>query len=109
MKTFLPFLFLLFLALAITGCGKDDPATPLGCNSQAFGEALSNVIMRLGDASVLYANDQTTANCNAYKQASRDYINEIEQFADCAGFGDTEEYRNSLRDARFELDTIDCQ
>lgn len=65
---------LTFILLAVAGSlafincsGDDDKGSAIDCASHAN---------RIGDAAVDYSNDPTTANCNAYRDALQDAIDD---------------------------------
>ncbi|MEM9260495.1 MAG: hypothetical protein AAGA62_12670, partial [Bacteroidota bacterium] len=70
------FIALLFVSLFAVGCGGDDdgggPAP--GCTEQAYTQAVSDAVMRLSDATQAYVNDQSAANCTAWKNAAQNYL-----------------------------------
>lgn len=109
MKNFL-FLSLLTFTLFASGCGSDDDGIigPAFCTDLAFSEALSNAVSNLNDAATLFADDPSTANCEAYRAAAQDYVDEISRFEDCATFGTRDDFRDALRDAEESVAMIAC-
>ena len=107
------FFFLLaltYLVLSAAGCGEDSPTQPVevGCTIAVFNERLDPIASRIGNTLSAFAADPSTANCNAYRAALRDYLDLAEEFEDCPEVGNSEDYRADVRDARQELDDIDC-
>lgn len=110
MKTFF-FLGLMAITLSFSACGGSDDDGNIGpvfCNDQTFGEAIANAVSGLNDAAVLYANDPTTANCEAYRDAAQDYLDEVRRFEGCAIIGAREDFREALREAQESVDMIMC-
>jgi hypothetical protein len=110
MKNFF-FLGLVAFALFSTGCGSDDDgniSNPGFCTNAAFSEALNAAVMNLSDAATLYGTDPTPANCNAYKAAARNYLDEIKRFESCATINSLQSFQDSLREAEESVDMITC-
>lgn len=99
------------IALSFSACGGSDDDGNIGpafCNDQTFGEAVANAASSLNDAAVLYANDQSTANCEAYRTAAQNYLDEIRRFEGCAIISARDDFRESLREAQESVDMIMC-
>lgn len=109
MKNFL-YLALVAFTLFATGCGSDDdgPSGPAFCTDQAFSQAVSDAVNNLSSAAQAYANDQSTANCNAYKQAALDYLNEVKRFENCATIGQRQDFRDALQQAEDNVNMTLC-
>ncbi|WP_020570870.1 hypothetical protein [Neolewinella persica] len=109
MKNFF-YLALVAFTLFTTGCGSDDdgPVGPAFCTDQAFSQAVSDAVMDLSAAAQAYANDQSTANCNAYKQAARDYLDEVKRFESCATIGQRQDFRDALQEAENNVNMTLC-
>ncbi len=103
-------LSLFVLLLITTGCGGDDDGIsgPAFCTDQAFSQAVSDAVNNLAAAAQNYANDQSTANCEAYKQAARDYLEEVKRFESCATIGQRQEFRDALQDAEDNVNMTLC-
>ncbi len=103
------FLGLLAFTLFTTACGGDDDGGGPGfCTSETFGNDISAAVMRLTEAAADYSNDPTTANCNTYKNAARDYLDEVRRFENCATLNTQQEFRDALREAEESVDMIQC-
>lgn len=109
MKYLLPFLFLT-IGLFTTSCGGDDDgiAGPAFCTDQAFSQAVNDAVNNLSIAAQNYANDQSTANCEAYKDAASDYLNEVKRFENCAAIGQRQDFRDALQAAQESVDMTLC-
>ncbi len=110
MKTFL-FLGLMAITLSFAACGGNDDdglISPSFCNDQTYGEAVTNAAAGLNDAAVLYANDQSVANCEAYRTAAQNYLDEVRRFEGCAIISARQDFRESLREAQESVDMIMC-
>lgn len=85
-------LFTLFLGLIMSvGCGKKA-----ACTTPQVAEVSANLSEALTD----YVNEQSVANCLAYKAALTDYLEVVD---DCSFVSDQE-----VADARKELDELSC-
>jgi hypothetical protein len=104
------YLALVAFTLVTTGCGSDDegPGGPAFCTDQAFSQAISDAVMDFSAAAQAYANDQSTANCTAYKQAALNYLDEIRRFEDCATIGQRQDFIDSLREAEENVNMTLC-
>lgn len=89
MKNFLYAVFT-FAALALASCGGDS------CDADSVSESLN----KFSAAFEAYAADETQENCEEYKSALQDYINEVK---DC-DFVTQEE----VDEAQDSLDNLDC-
>lgn len=93
----------------LTSCG-DKITGPLGNNcSGSITTAFSNELNAVTAASTAYANDQTPANCQAYKDAYLDYIEAIRDWEDCAVAGNIlGQWQQSLDAAEASANSIQC-
>jgi hypothetical protein len=111
MKLMKKLIYLTFFssALILTACGDDDDnASACGANYN-FQVELAAEAQILTDAAVLYANDPTTANCNAYVAAFNAYLDAAEDLEDCAILsGQQVEFNQAIDDARASLDALQC-
>ncbi|MEM9835588.1 MAG: hypothetical protein AAF828_03750 [Bacteroidota bacterium] len=109
------FFLLLTTTLFIASCGNDDGdgsdviLTPRGlaCTNQAFTDAFNEAAMNLTTAINAYVADQSVANCEAYRAAADEYVDAVEDFADCALI-DRDLYDQSIAEARQSVEDIDC-
>jgi hypothetical protein len=104
------YLALVALILFTTGCGSDDDGLggPAFCTDQAFAQAVSEALTNFSTAGQAYANDQSTANCEAYRQAALDYLAEVRQFENCASIGQRQDFIDSLREAEENVNMTLC-
>jgi hypothetical protein len=95
---------LAILAISVlTSCGKDDPVT---CN---WTTELQNESDALVAAATAYGNNPTTANCEAYKDAFQDYLNEAEKYVSCATTaGQGAELQSAINQAQADLNALQC-
>ncbi|MEM1216515.1 MAG: hypothetical protein AAGJ82_12560 [Bacteroidota bacterium] len=106
------FFFALALTLALsTGCGGDDDdgvnITP-GCTEMAFTQAVQDAVQSLNDATQAYVNDQSTANCDAWKAAAQNYLDEVKRFENCATLNTRQDFRDAVREAEESLANTTC-
>lgn len=109
MKKFLFFSLLAFTLLS-TSCGGDDDGNigPAFCTEQAFNQAVADAVAELNNAAQIYAADPTTANCEVYRSAASDYLDEVRRFENCATISERQEFRDSLDEAQESVDMIIC-
>ena len=101
-------LFLGFIIAGISSC-KNNEEKDAPC-SVAWATELSDEMNAMSSAAQAYATDQSTANCNAYKQAAQDYLNALKPYGDCTLLTgqDRIAWENALADAQESLDDMDC-
>lgn len=99
---------LLLIAVSGTSCKKDDSG-PGGCAANFnYGVELQAEATALTNAATAYANDQSTANCNAYKAAANAYIDAAEDVEDCVPNVDKAAFQQSIDAARANIAGITC-
>jgi hypothetical protein len=97
---------LLFGLVFVTYSCKDDDDDPVACNWTTELEAELNAVI---NAATVYGNDPTPANCQAYKNAYQDYLNELDNYVECAALsGQQAEYQAALDDAQAQIDALQC-
>ncbi|MEO0734456.1 MAG: hypothetical protein AAFZ52_16585 [Bacteroidota bacterium] len=103
------FLALLACALFTTGCGGDDDGPGgLLCTSEAYANDIQDEAAAFSNAAIAYGQDQSTANCNAYKDAANAYLDAIKRYETCAEIRDRQDYRDGIRDAEDAIAAITC-
>jgi hypothetical protein len=102
--------FLMVLAVFVsTACSKDNPANPAGCAAGFnWGVELQAEATALSNAASVYAQDQTTENCNAYKAAFQAYLDAAADIDVCVPTGQRAEYNAAINDAQANLDALVC-
>lgn len=109
MKNLLYLLLISVLAIAGTACGGDDDDGPSGadCNSLQFSAEFQDEINAITAAATAFGNDPSQANCDALKAAYNSYLDELEDWEDCAIFYNQEtEWRDAIDSTRAAVDTI---
>ncbi len=104
MKNILLFI-IVFCSLGLLSCSKkSDPVT---C-SIAWSTELQDEVNAISNAATDYANDQSIANCNAYKAAFQAYINALKPYRNCAALTGQNrfEFEAALSNAEESLDTL---
>lgn len=100
------YLFLLTFSIGLISCGGDDveDCTSASINfSQEFSDELENITT----VAINFANNPSSSNCNAYKDAIRDYIDALKSLEDCAReTGQLDEYNESLAEYESEIDSL---
>ena len=105
----------LFLLLAIVSfislnsC-KKAAEDLVGC-SPLWALQVADEATAMSEASTAYGQDQSVANCLAYKEACQDYIDAIEPFADCSSFSaaQKEEVQDDIDETQADLDALTCE
>ena len=83
-------------------------ATMTARTDQAFNDAVNQAVMELSTATQAYVNDQSAANCTAYKAAAQNYLDEVSRFETCATIGQRQDFRDALQAARESVDMTQC-
>lgn len=106
MRTLLSILVVVLL-IGLNSCKKDDKKA---INCATWAADIQDEATEYFAAAMVFAFDQTTENCNAYKDAAQDYIDELEQYKDCDNLtaGEREELLESIADAEAELEDLNC-
>lgn len=101
-------LFVAVLALSLSnGCSKSDPASPGGCDATLFNQEVNPKLSAWQDAATAFANDQSTANCNAYKSTGQAFLESIRSYENCTSIY-TQSWRDAVDNAQTELASIPC-
>ena len=104
-------LVLLFSSLLIA-CGGDDdgPSSNIDCNSSlAVNQAISDEVDAISNAVTAFANDPSSSNCDALKDAYRDYIDALKDLQDCADqAGSGSDFLLALSNAENSIDGLIC-
>lgn len=109
MKEFYFSTLILSLGL-IASCSKSDPVTPKCGENFFLFSAVSAEIQGLSSAAMVYAEDPNESNCEKYRASLHTYINALEKWEDCVRqYGEVEEWRESLQEARHDVDQMDCK
>lgn len=105
------FSVLVFALLFVSySCGDDDPVnnTPENC-STAFTESFEDDLTAVNTASTNYANDPSSSNCEAFKDAYNNYLDALEDWEECAVFyNQVTQWQQSLDAARTAVNGIAC-
>src|SRR5688572_10344911 len=97
---------LLFGLVFLTYSCNDDDDDPVVCNWTTELEAELNAVIAAANA---YYADQVPdpAKCQTYKNAYQNYLNELDNYVECAALsGQQAEYQAALDEAQAELDAI---
>ena len=100
------FALLLLGSLFIVSCGDDDNDKK-GCSPNWAAE-LTDELTAVQSAAEAYAEDPTGGNCNAYKDALQDYINELRPYRDCSALTgqNRTDFEAALADAEETLQDV---
>ena len=113
MKTALKTLVIisLFSTGFIAACNNDDDGGGGGCGSFNWAISVSDELEGLSNAAVAYGTNPSVANCNAYKDAYRDYIDALRDVDNCIATlsaTDRKAYNDALDEAEEELEDFEC-
>ena len=103
-NTFLTTVAIVALSVLIGACNSSG----VNCNNNfALGLALSDELQALSEAQTAYSQDQSPENCENYKEAYREYIQELKRYEGCAyQNGQGQQYEEDLEEAEEELDDL---
>lgn len=101
------------ISFSLISCGDDDDGgggniyTGPNCYS-SWANAYSQSIQQMSQAAQNYAMDQTTANCNAYKDAYQQFLNDVKPYQNCGAIPVTErqEFIEQIEEAEEEIDDL---
>lgn len=101
--------FLLMTSSVMFSCSKSDPA-PKNCSeSFVLYAEISDELELWTDAMIAYSQDPSEKNCERYKGAYNDYVNALEKWEGCVReYGDINEWREMLNEARQDIKEMDC-
>ncbi|MEM6802781.1 MAG: hypothetical protein AAF696_15335 [Bacteroidota bacterium] len=92
---------LLLLSLNYS-CEESVAAT---CN---YTQELQNETEAVSAAAAAYGQDQSTANCEAYRQAYLDFLDAAEKLDNCVPSSERDAYRQSIDAAQQSLNGLSC-
>ncbi len=105
MKNLSKLMFLSFLIIFISSCGDDVDCDAALQNQNLLSAEVSAIIT----AGTNYYSDETDANCQAYKDAIKTFLDEAKKYDDCfEGSTDQADYRESIQEAETELNDLGC-
>ncbi|MDW3652314.1 MAG: hypothetical protein R8P61_34880 [Bacteroidia bacterium] len=105
MKTLKNLSILAFLLLAFSAISCNQTNNPITCN---YAAELQDEATALSNAAAAYGMDQSSANCEAYRQAFMDYLDEAEKLDDCVISSERAAYRQAIDDTQASLDALTC-
>lgn len=101
----------LFSVGFIGACNNDDDGGGGGCGSFSWATEVESEFTALFETALAYGSDPTTANCERYKSAFRDYVDALDGLENCLGVlsaQDRQDYNEALKDAEDELNNLPC-
>lgn len=98
------------VAMLLTyGCSKDNPLNPTGnCFGGNWAENYASELQTWSDAATAYSEDPTSANCDKYKTAAKNYLDALKEVADCVPTADRAELNKSINEAKADIDKEGC-
>ncbi len=105
MRNIFLYSFLLLIGVSLASCGGG-----VDCDDeQAVADAFTNGFSDVLTASLAFDNDPNDANCQSLISAIDSWINNLEDFEDCADeFGQGDEFRETINEARADLSDLPC-
>ncbi len=104
-------LFNLILAIGIiiviNACQKEDDKT-YRCSDFVYSEEIADEAQALSEATQNYSQDPTPVNCRAYRDAYREYIDELKSFESCIAPSQRQMWEQNIEDAEKALEEMDC-
>lgn len=96
----------IILILALTGCG--EALNPSGIVCTDWLVEAEDEITAYGEASKLYNEDPSKANCEKKKEALLNYINQLEELRDCVPTGLLVDLEAGIENAQDEINETSC-
>ncbi len=105
MKNYLNLLFGLAIiaVFSLSSCGSDKE-----CTSEIFTSDINVVIEEFNSAVATFNADNSSENCEALKDASEKWADEVADFSDCAGDLGQANYDAAGTAARAATNSITC-
>ena len=105
MKNLFTIIPVAILFIFLSSCGGND----VDCTGTSFSQELSSEINAFTAAATAYSLDPNSSNCNAYKDALRNYFDAFEPYKDCGENAQQKaEIEADLDEIRDEIDQISC-
>jgi len=100
-------LLIITTLVVLSSCKKDEKEDPNYCGT-VWAESVQDELTAVTNAAMTYAQDQTTANCNAYKTAYQNYLNALEPFGKCSAWTAQQkaDLQSAIDNAQNELDNL---
>lgn len=93
----------------ITACSKNNPLNPLGnCGNGGWTVKVSKELNDFSTAASSYSTDPTPANCEAYKNAAKNYLDALEGVRGCVIGANQVEFNKAIAEAKEDVDQDDC-
>lgn len=95
--------------MIVTSCSKDGdgPLGAAGCG-YVWSVRIADEILALSEAASAYSQDSSQVNCEAYKKAYQDYLDEAEDIKPCVPSDEKDDFQQGIDDARDELNDLPC-
>lgn len=103
------YFILLATAFLLLGCSKSD--SKVDCHSGFnLHQETAGEVEEFSNAAIEYSQDPSAENCNRYKNALSSYVDVLEKYEKCAlEYGSTEDWRETIREAREGINDLQCQ
>lgn len=97
-------ILLLFIIVSTSSSCRKTVAARCDNYAENIADELNEVSARLS----VYISDPTIANCNAYKDALLDYLNEAEDLFTCVPTASRSSWQTQIDESKQSVDDIDC-
>lgn len=98
------------LLLFATSCSKDSPLNPNGnCFGGNWATQYADELEDWSDAAEAYAENPTPANCTAYKNAAKAYLDALENIYGCVPTVSRGQIDDAIEEAKDDVDNESCE
>lgn len=98
-----------FFSILIFAIGCSSSSDDVGNCTTQFSESFEDELATVSAASTAYGMDPTSENCEAFKQAYKDYLDALETWEDCANINNqVTQWQQAIDAAQMAADNIVC-
>lgn len=102
-------IYVSLLAISMGSCDKSNPLNPEGaCFGGNWSAQYADELEAWSTAAQEYSNNPTTANCNKYKAAAKDYLDALNDVYDCVPTANRKELDEAVKEAKADVDAEEC-
>lgn len=101
---------ILFFCAVLTGIGSTScKKSKAACGTFGWALSIQDELNNLSAATNAYSQNDTSENCNAYKQAYSEYLDALQGIEHCLVTDfERDDWQQSLNEAQQEVDSIQC-
>lgn len=101
--------FVAVLMIVVTGCSKDNLLNPTGnCFGGNWAQEYNKELESWSVALKTYNENPTDANCTQFKNATKTYLDALNDFYDCVPTSRRAEFDQAIKEAKADLDKDSC-